>query len=102
MPETPLTEDERAALEPLIACSAGRGLSPQDSAMAVGIERGFMAGRDFYSERERVLREALEDAESFIESVERWSGVDPDEKDEALYDLRAALGATEQAGGADG
>jgi hypothetical protein len=47
------------------------------------------------AEAERdALRETLEDAEEFIETVTGWSGTDPDEADELLAEIRAALAAS--------
>lgn len=54
-------------------------------------EAGFAAADVEAEERQARLRDALEDAESFIEQVETWSGSDPDEVHEALADIRAAL-----------
>lgn len=59
------------------------------------LETGFAARDVEAEEREAKLLNALEDAESFIEQVETWSGSDPDEVHEALADIRAAVSSTE-------
>ena len=47
------------------------------------------------AEAERdALREELENAEEFIETVTGWSGTDPDEADDLLAEIRAALAAS--------
>lgn len=56
-----------------------------------GFEAGYAARDVEAEERESRLRDALGDAESFIETVEQWSGSDPDEIHEALAEIRAAL-----------
>jgi hypothetical protein len=43
-----LSDAERAAMDRVCAANAGRGISEADSAMAVGIEQGWLAARDYY------------------------------------------------------